>query len=47
MKSFEISFEDIIQAETEEKAYDVLLEYLAECVKYRDVEAFKFKEASQ
>ena len=46
MKSFEISFEDIIQAETEEEAYDMFLEYLAECVKMRDVEAFKFKEAS-
>ena len=44
MISFEISFEDIIQAETEEEAYDMFLDYLAECVQMRDVTAFKFEE---
>ena len=45
MISFEISFEDIIQAETEEEAYDMLLDYLAECVQMGDVTAFKFEES--
>lgn len=40
---FSVSFIDVLEnCESEEQAYDVLLDYLAECVKYKDVTAFDF-----
>lgn len=41
---FKITFEDIFDnVESEKQAYDVLLDYLNECVKYKDVSAFIFE----
>lgn len=40
-----ITFADIFDnLESEEQAYDVLLEYLRDCVKHEDVSAFEFEE---
>lgn len=40
---FSVSFIDVFEnCESEEQAYDALLEYLAECVRYEDVTAFDF-----
>jgi hypothetical protein len=44
--TFKVKFSDEITAASEEEAYDVLLRYLYECVKYEDVTAFDFKKAS-
>ncbi len=39
-----ITFEDIFSGlESEEQAYEVLLEYLNDCVKNEDVTAFNFE----
>ena len=46
MKLFRVTYEDEIEARTIEDAYSRLLEVLASDVKYRDVEAFNFKEIS-
>lgn len=46
---FKVTFEDIfdgVDVESEEQAYDILLEYLNECVKHEDVTAFNFEEVS-
>lgn len=42
-KKFKITFNDIIEAETEEQAYDELLKYLSNMVRYEDVTAFEFE----
>ena len=42
MKTYKVTFTDTIQANTEEEAYDKLLGYLAECVRFGDVTAFDF-----
>ena len=39
---WEITFKDSIEADTEEMAYNKLLEYLANCVHNGDVTAFNF-----
>jgi hypothetical protein len=39
---FEVVFRDVIEANSEEEAYDKFLEYLAECVKYGDITTFDF-----
>lgn len=44
MKTFRVQFVDLITAESEEAAYDILLKYLSDCVKYNDVVAFDFQE---
>ena len=42
---FEITFKDVFDGvDNEEQAYDVLLDYLNECVEKGDVTAFDFKE---
>lgn len=42
---YKITFEDIFEGvESEEQAYDVLLDYLKDCVKNEDVTAFNFEE---
>lgn len=39
-----ITFEDIFKnVESEEQAYDILLEYLSDCVRHEDVTGFKFE----
>lgn len=47
MKKYKIKFIDIIEAESEENAYDIFIKYLQECVEYRDVTAFEFYEVKQ
>jgi len=44
MKNYRVQFADIITAESEEAAYDILLGYLSDCVKYSDAVAFDFQE---
>jgi len=46
---YKITFEDIweVQDYTEEEMYDVLLEYLHDCVKYEDVTAFNFEKIEE
>ena len=43
-----ITFTDIFNnLESEEQAYDVLLEYLRDCVKHEDVSAFQFEQVEE
>ena len=44
MKQFTVTCDFSIEAESEEDAYEKLLDYLAECVRYGDVTVFEFKE---
>ena len=45
---YKITFEDIFDnLESEEQAYDVLLDYLNQCVKNEDVTAFEFEEVEE
>jgi hypothetical protein len=45
---YKITFEDIFEGvESEEQAYDVLLDYLNDCVKNENVTAFNFKEITE
>ena len=39
---WEVTFKDIIEADSEEMAYEKLLEYLEDCVKHKDVSVFNF-----
>ena len=42
---FQVTYKDIFEnCETEEQAWDALLEYLRDVVKYEDVTGFSFKE---
>jgi hypothetical protein len=41
---FKVSFNDIFEnCESEEQAYDALLEYLSDVVRFEDVTAFNFE----
>jgi len=41
---FKVTFEDIFyNCKDEIDAYTVLLNYLADCVRYEDIDAFKFE----
>ena len=44
MKKFEITYKDEIEVESEEDAYEWLLQYLNECVRNGDVSVFNFYE---
>ena len=44
MKTFTVTYRDQIQAETEEQAWDELLTYLKDCVRFEDVTGFEFTE---
>lgn len=45
---FSVLFADVFEnCESEEQAYDALLEYLAECVRYEDVTGFDFIELKE
>lgn len=46
MKKFKVTFTDILEANTEEDAYDNLLDYLKDVVAYSDVTAFEFQEVN-
>ena len=47
MKTFQVTWTDNIEAETEEQAYDELLKYLKDVVNEGDVLGFEFKEIQQ
>ena len=47
MKTFSVSCDLDIEADSEEEAYDKFLDYLAECVRYGDVTVFDFKERNE
>ena len=41
---FKVTFEDIFyNCENEIQAYDALLEYLTDCVRHEDIDAFNFE----
>jgi hypothetical protein len=42
MKTFTVEFYDTFEAENEEEAYKLLLNYLETCIKYQDVTGFNF-----
>lgn len=44
MKAFTVKCDFSIEAESEEDAYEKLLDYLSECVRYGDVTIFDFEE---
>ena len=46
-KTYRVSFIDNVTAESEEEAYEILLDYLAKCVKYQDATTFTFEETQE
>jgi hypothetical protein len=44
MKKFLVTFKDTLEANSEEDAYDELIKYLRDVVRYEDVTTFDFKE---
>tara|TARA_R110000796_G_C14230516_1_gene395910 strand:+ start:328 stop:513 length:186 start_codon:yes stop_codon:yes gene_type:complete len=42
-----VTFEDIIEVEDEEQAYDLMIEYCHEIAKNEDVTAFNFEEVKE
>jgi hypothetical protein len=44
MKTYKVTFTETIQAESEDEAYGLLLEYLDSCVRFDDVSPFNFEE---
>jgi hypothetical protein len=42
MNTYEITFRDEVEAETDEQCYEQFLNYLRECVENEDVSAFVF-----
>ena len=47
MPKFEITYKDVIEAETEEEAIEWLFEYLNDCVRDGDVSVFNFYELKE
>ena len=47
MKRFRITYIDEFECLNEEHAYEILLNYLKECVVYQDVCAFGFEEIKE
>jgi hypothetical protein len=47
MPKFEITFKDVIDAESEEEAIAWLFQYLTECVNDDDVSVFNFYELKE
>lgn len=46
-KTYRVSFIDNVTASSEEEAYEILLDYLAKCVKYQDATTFTFEETQE
>ena len=46
-KTYRVTFIDNVTASSEEEAYEILLDYLAKCVKYGDATAFSFEETQE
>jgi hypothetical protein len=44
MPKFKVTFVDEFETESKEDCYDRVLDYLSECVKFKDVTAFEFEE---
>ena len=47
MKTYRVTFIDNVTANSEEEAYEALLHYMGQCVKYQDVTCFTFEEAQE
>ena len=47
MKTYRVTFIDNVTANSEEEAYDALLHYMGQCVKYQDVTCFTFEEVQE
>ena len=43
MKKYRVYYIDIVEANSEEEAYDETLKYLQDCVKYQDVSSFNYE----
>ena len=46
-KTYRVTFIDNVTADSEEEAYEALLHYMGQCVKYQDVTCFTFEEAQE
>ena len=46
-KTYRVSFIDNVTASSGEEAYEILLDYLAKCVKYGDATTFTFEETQE
>ena len=44
---FKVTFEDVIEAETEEQAYDEMIKYCFDVHSNEDVTAFNFEEINE
>jgi hypothetical protein len=44
---YKVTFQDEIDAETPEGAYEILLDYLKDCVNFGDVTSFKFVDENK
>tara|TARA_Y100000033_G_scaffold13450_1_gene12440 strand:- start:566 stop:712 length:147 start_codon:yes stop_codon:yes gene_type:complete len=44
---FKVTFEDVIEAETEEQAYDEMIKYCFDVHNNEDVTAFNFEEVKE
>jgi predicted kinase len=42
MPKFEVTFKDEIEVENEEEAVEALIQYLNDCVRFKDVSVFNF-----
>ena len=47
MKKFRVTFQDVIEAETEEQAYDEMIKYCFDVHNNEDVTAFNFEEINE
>ena len=47
MKKFKITFSDEWECENEEQVVEMILEYIADCAKFKDVIAFKIEEVEK
>ena len=45
--NYKVTFKDVFIAESEEECYDLLLDYLAEIVRYEDLTAFGIKKIDE
>ena len=46
-KTYRVSFVDNVTANSEEDAYNILLNYLGDCAKFQDATAFTFEEVEE
>ena len=46
-KTYRVTFIDNVTANSEEEAYEALIHYMGQCVKYKDLTCFTFEEAEE